>query len=272
LAANAGFQAPANAALASASASDAAQRLTGQEADCRNLAHALAALTGIEPVSLAQRLGAGEAAAKLPQPKALAVNQVPAELLAQRPDIAAAERDVAAASADIGAAEAARYPKLSLTGSIGPAALRLVGGSVSAITWAIAPALSVPLFDGGRINANIEAAKANYAAQEIVYRAKVRGAVREVQEALTRIEAAAAREGEADVAAKGFVASFNAAQARFNAGLGSLIELEDARRTLLAADLGLQGIRRERVDAWLALYRALGGGWQELPTPTQPTQ
>jgi outer membrane protein TolC len=89
----------------------------------------------------------------------------------------------------------------------------------------------------------------------------VRQAVREVEEALVNLESARLRTEDARVATEGYRVSFAATEARYRSGLASLVELEDARRTALAAETAWVALRRERVAAWIALYRAMGGGW-----------
>jgi len=261
-AAAAGFQAPAAAALTRASAAEAAGRLTGQRAECDLTVKALVALTGLAEPEVRARLAATQG--RLPAPRAFEVKAVPAGLLAQRPDLAAAERALAAASADIGAAEGDRYPRLSLAGSVGP--LRIDAGQLGATlsTWSIGPSLTLPIFDGGRRRANVESARAAYVAAEADYRTRARQAVREVEEALVRLQSAADREGDARIAAEGYRRAFEAAQVRWKGGLGSLLDLEDSRRFTLSADSTLAGVQRDRVAAWVSLYRALGGGWTNM--------
>ena len=192
----------------------------------------------------------------------MSVASVPAVALAQRPDVFSAEREVAAASAEVGSAQAQRYPRLSLSGSIGSARFRAGGLTTTLDTWSIGPlALSLPLFDGGRRAADVDAAQARYEEAAALYRARVRQAVREVEEALVNLESTAARGEDARVAAEGYIASFAGTDARYRSGLASLVELEDARRTQLAAETALLSLRRERATAWVALYRAMGGGW-----------
>jgi len=267
-AASAGFQAPANAALSRASAAEAAARLTAQRAECEVSVKALVALTGLAEADVRERLA--RTSGRLPVPRAFEVRTVPADLLAQRPDLAAAERALAAASADVGAAEGDRYPRLSLAGSIGP--LRLETGQVSATltTWSIGPSVSLPLLDGGRRRANVEAARVAYAAAEADYRAKARQAVREVEEALVRLQSATDREADARTASEGYRAAFVAAEVRWRNGLATVLELEESRRLRLNADSTLAAVQRDRVAAWVQLYRALGGGWTK-PNPESPT-
>jgi outer membrane protein TolC len=170
--------------------------------------------------------------------------------------------DVAAASAEVGSARADRFPRLSLSGSIAAGRVRTGGVTTQLDTWSIGPlALTLPIFDGGRRAAGVDAAQARYEEAAALYRGRVRQAVREVEEALVALDSARARNDDARIATEGYRVSFNATEARYRSGLASLVELEDARRTALAAETALVALQRERVAAWIALYRAAGGGW-----------
>jgi len=266
LSARAGFTAPADAALARASASDASGRLTQQRAQCAVQRKALVALSGIDEPTLEQKLAASPAQRALPVVGSIA--SVPAEAISQRPDVYAAELGVASASADVGSAEAERYPKLSISGSIGRMQIRTSGFRQSLDTWTIGPvSLTVPLLDFGARAANSDAAKARYTEAVSLYRANVRQAVREVEEALVNLDATDARATDADSAVKNYQASFDATQARYQSGLASLFELEDSRRTLFAAQTARVSLQRERTEAWVALYRSMGGGWTRPESP-----
>jgi outer membrane protein TolC len=178
----------------------------------------------------------------------------------------AAERDVAAASQDVANSDAQAYPRLSLSGNVGLVNFSSGGVSTDLSTWSIGPlALTIPLFDGGRRAANGEAARARYDEATALYRARVRSAVREVEEALVNLQSVAARGDNTQVAADGYRAAFTATESRYKGGLASLPELEDARRTAINADTAQLSLQRERMLAWVALYRAVGGGWQPAP-------
>ena len=261
--AGAGLQSPANAALSRAGAADAAAVLQQRQTQCALETKAMAALTGKDETSLLKLLQlAAPAMPQLPRPAGFQVDAVPARVLAQRPDVAAAERDLAVASAGIGVAEAERYPRLSLTGNVTPTRSRLDGSpAISVRTWSIGPSLTLPILDGGRRAANTDAARAQYAAAESNYRGKVRTAVREVEEAMLRISAATERMADINTAATGYRDSLAAVRTRERAGLANLIELEDARRTSMAADAAVVALEHEAVSAWINLYRAIGGGW-----------
>jgi NodT family efflux transporter outer membrane factor (OMF) lipoprotein len=261
LSADAGFTPPATAALARASAAEASARRSQQQAQCEVELKTLVALTDIAEPALRGRLRAGWS---MPQGTPLfAVTAVPAQVLAQRPDLFQAEREVVAASADVGAARADRLPRISLSGSIAAGTVRTAGTWTDGQIWQLGPlSVSLPLFDAGRRAANVDAARARYDESVAQYRARIRQAVREVEQALVNLDSARRRDDDARAAAEGYRASFAATEARHRAGLASLFELEDARRSLLGAETALVSLQRERAAAWVALYRASGGGWQ----------
>jgi NodT family efflux transporter outer membrane factor (OMF) lipoprotein len=260
LSAKAGFQSPASLALARASAADGNSRYIAQRAACDVDVKVLSALTAINEPTLRQKLGAGaDAGSAAPS---IAIAELPAQTLSQRPDVFTAEREVAAASADVGNAQAQRYPRLSLSGAVGVANFRSGGDNTKTDTWTIGPlAISVPVFDAGRRAANVDAARARYDSAVSSYRATVRNAVSEVEQALVNLDATAARAGDAQTALEGYRANYSAVEDRYKNGMASLFELEDARRTRLAAEQTVINLQRERSAAWVALYRAAGGGW-----------
>ena len=269
LSAKAGFTAPAVAAQARASAAEGAVRVTQQQAQCDLTVKALVALTAIPEPTLRARLGDrwSEPAGFSP----VAVPVLPATLLAQRPDVYEAEREVAAASAEVGAARADRYPRLSLTGQVNDGWIRVNGQNTNFQTWSIGPVtLSLPVFDAGRLAAAEDAAAARYEESVNLYAARVRQAVREVEEALVNLDSAISRSADTRTAMEGYRASFLGAEARYRSGLGSLIDMEDQRRLALGAELSLVNVQRDRIAAWIALYRALGGGWERPETLASP--
>lgn len=256
--------------LSDASVASARERLVAQRATCDLDVKALVSLTGVAEPALRANLANGRGGGgELPRPRAFLVETVPARALAQRPDIAAAERELAAAAAEINVAEAQRYPSLSLGGSIGVGRMRAGGLSGSASTWSFGPAaISLPLFDGGRRRADAAEARGRYDEQAGAYRQRVRDAVREIEEALVRLDAAARRDADADLAARQYQRYFEAGEQKFRAGASGLLDLEEARRNSLSARLTHVGVQLDRVQAWIALYRALGGAWQDgSPAP-----
>ncbi len=261
---DAGFEAPANAALARASASEALARVTAQRGEVDLGVKALVALTGLDEPALRNMLAAGRAQLpELAKGSALTIDSVPATVLAQRPDVAASERELAALTAEIGAAEADRYPKISLTGSVGYSLARIAGSSAGTTTWGFGPSIDIPLFDAGRRSAAVEQAKARYDESLAGYKATAIRAVREVEEALTQLQTAKLRAPDLQASLAGYQAFEKAALARLSVGAGSVLELEDARRAVLAAQVAVLAVERERLAASIALYRAVGGGWDQ---------
>ena len=259
--AQAGFAAPSVAALARASAADGASRVTQAQAACDLDTKALVALTGLPEPDLRRKLA--ESPAGIAQAAPFMIASVPAQTLTQRPDVFAAERDVMVASAQVGSAKAQRYPRLTLGGSVGALRYSSMGRESNLDTWSFGPlALTVPVFDAGQRKANVVAAEAAYVQSVAGYRAKVRQAVREVEDALVNLQSTDDRKQDAAIATAGYAESLAATQARYGQGLASLVELEDARRNALAAESAQLTLVLERNRAWVALYRALGGGFE----------
>lgn len=258
---DAGFTAPAVAALARASAAEADSRAVQQQAQCELDIKALVALTGLPEPALRDRLAAMPAAEALALP-AVPLHPVPAQALSQRPDVFSAERALQAARADLVVADAARYPRVALSGSIGAAALRTGGASTDLSTWSLGPlSITLPVFDGGRRAAQMSAAQARYEEAGAQLDAQVRQAVREVEEALVRLQSSARRGPQVEAAVEGYRTSMTATEARYRAGLVSLLELEEARRQWLAAEVSQADWRTQVRAAHVGLYRAVGGGW-----------
>lgn len=186
---------------------------------------------------------------------------VPADLLVRRPDIARAEAQLQAARADVGAARAALLPRISLSASLGS------GGSGLARVfdnplYSLAAALAAPLFDGGRLAADRDAAQARQAELLAQYRASIVAAVSDVEQSLQAVAGTQAqRTAQAQVVQQAQQAA-TLAQSRYRAGAETLLTLLDAQRTLYAAQDMATQMHQAEWQAQVALYRALGGGWQ----------
>ncbi len=270
LSTQAGFAAPATAALARASAAESRSRLTQQQAQCDTTLKGLVALSGMDESDLQQKLLSAQAYKATPA--AFSIASIPALALTQRPDLFNAEREVAAASFEVGSAQAERYPRLTLAGSVGRLNLRTGDTSFDISTWSIGPlAVTFPVLDGGKFAANLAGAQARYEEAAATYRAKARQAVREVEEALVALHSANIRQDDLRTAANGYSTAVTLAQNSHRSGLGSLADLEDAKRAQLAALSAQLTTERERLSAWIALYRAVGGGWTP-PDATAPPQ
>ncbi len=258
----AGLSAPADGALARAGLASSRSSALRQRASCTLLLKSLVYLTGHDEPELLTALAASGPA--LPRPKGLRVAEVPAQMLSQRPDLASLERELAAASAEIGAAQADRYPSFSLMGSIARASTSGNGGAYT--TWSFGPQLSLPLFDAGKRQAAVDSAQASYHSALAGYQAGVRSAVKEVEQALVNLDSSTNRAEESRQAAQAYRQYFNASEANWRAGTTSLLNLEEARRSALSADIDDINLQQSQISYWIALYKALGGGW----TPDAP--
>ena len=263
---SAGFTAKADGDLAAASAANANVTAIAQGVECGVLLKALVALTGDSESALVRALETQPST--LRDPEGISVASVPSNLLRQRPDLAASERALAAAYADIGQADADRYPSLSLGGTISLAASSLVSPATS---WSFGPALSLPLFDGGKRKAAVASAEASYQEALASYQDAVRSAVKEVEQALLRLDGTAQRYLDAKRAAQGYRRYFEAVEKNWQAGNVSLLGLEEARRSAITAESTLVTLRRDRLRYWIALYKALGGGWSSQTPSAMPT-
>ncbi len=186
---------------------------------------------------------------------------LPAELLNRRPDIRAAEHQLEAAHASIAAARAAFFPRIALTAGSGTASTELNQlFRANANAWSFVPSLSLPLFDSGRLQANLDLAEARRNIAVANYEGTVQAAFRDVNTALT-----ARYWLEQQLAAQRDLLHAQAertrlAELRYAQGSSGYMEVLDARRELFAAEQGVVQLRRARLSASVALYRALGGG------------
>ena len=257
----AGFMAPADLALNQASAASSQATLINQQSECALLLKTLTRLTGGDEARVRTQLAL--APAVLPAPAQLAVRSIPADLVRQRPDLASRERELAAASAEIGVAQAQRWPSLSLSGSIG------IGTQSGQLLrgWTLGPLLTLPLLDGGRGRATQNSAEAAYDAATAAYRQTLRSAISEVEQALVRLEAARRREADVEQATQGYRDYFLAVDKAWQAGGVSVLDREVARRSAVEAQIELITLQQQQVRYWIALYKALGGGWQDPRSP-----
>ncbi len=228
--------------------------------------HRLASLLAKPPGELLLLVGAGS---KIPVSPINAVG-IPADTLRQRPDVRAAERRLAAQTARLGEAEAARYPRLNLTGSLGLDALaanRLLRSSAS--TGSLLASISAPIFDAGRIRANITIQDALLEQSRLAYQAAVLTALEAVENALVTLSNARQRQVELTQAAASAQETLTLAQQRYSAVLSDFQPVLESQRTLLTLEDQLASAKGDASNAQILLYQALGGGWD--PSAHQET-
>lgn len=258
-AAERGLLAPAQAAEARVQLSEAQVMAATQRALPGLWLQSLALLVADDAAALAQRLG--EAA--LPQAPQFPVPGVPATVLAQRPDLRSAHQQWLAAVFEQHSAEAQRYPQLSWGALLGEGRLRMDGQTLKGGIWSIAPSLNLPLFDGGLRKAQSAAAAAREQEARAALEARWRQAVAEVEEALLTVQKSETQVAAVQAAIAQWQRLDAVAEQRARAGLISGLERAQAARQFIAAKQGAYELALARSNAWIALYRRLGGGWSQ---------
>ena len=230
-----------------------AQLVPAAELAITRAENALALLTGDTPQAIAR----GLSLERLTAPAIPA--GLPADLLRRRPDLFQAEQTLVAADRTLDSQRAAMLPNLSLTGS-GNLVLSTALAQPEVI-FSLGASILGPIFDGGRLRAQERVATARRDQAAFTYRRTALTAFREVEDALAGVR----RTGEqADALAEQEAASRGALQNasnRYRAGYSGYLEQLDAQRTLLNAELSLAQARADRLNSYVALYQAMGGGW-----------
>lgn len=224
----------------------------------RGAAHRVATLLGLPASSLLAELQKG---ARQPVARFSAKAGVPADLIRNRPDIRAAERQLAAAVAQIGVAEAQLYPAITLGGSITPSYTRVAGSESGLLSWAFGPSISLPIFDGGALKANVSAAESTARESYLAWKQTVLNAVEEVENAL----AAVARDARTVNALRDTVRSYDEAlelaTASYRDGASSLLDVLDAQRQVSSARANLAQAVQQMARDFVSLNVAIGGGY-----------
>ena len=193
---------------------------------------------------------------------------LPAERLARRPDIVAAEANLQSAHANVAAARAAFFPSINLTGSGGLASAALTGLVANpATSFALGLSIAQTIFDAGRLTAQSDEARAREQELIAAYRSAAITAFSEVETSLGGIAHFAEQETyQAEQVAQSEQA-FNIAQIRYREGVADYLTVLDAQRTLYSARDQLGQVKLLRLQALVSLYKALGGGWTD-PVPS----
>lgn len=264
-------------ALMRTDASLAASRRSTERAEAQVALQELALLLGVPAASLAAELDAPALPATwasprrlLPEVPAFTVQTLPAGLLAQRPDVAAAHQRWLAAVAHHRSVDARRYPQLSLGALAGEARLRVGAESTVSSLWSITPSLTLPLFDGGARRAQSQSALAEADETAAALQAKWQAAVAEVEESLERMAATDDRQRKAESVAHEWRGIAQRTVLQAQAGLSNGPERAASQRNALTAHGDLLTAQADQAQAWFRLYRSLGGGWSADPDPSEP--
>ena len=231
------------------------------EAGLDKAAHALAVLLGKEPSALITELNLAK-----PIPFAV-IPQVPiglpSDLLRRRPDIRRSERQLAGATERIGVATADLFPRFSLTGALGQqtGSLKMFANSASGI-WSFGPSVAWPIFDFGKIRSNIRLQNALQEQAMTTYEQTVLGALRDVEDTLISYSREQLRRAHLNASVEANKKAVLLARQRYDAGLTDFLSVLDAQRSLFSAEDSLVQSDRTVSTNLVALYKALGGGWE----------
>jgi len=188
---------------------------------------------------------------------------VPSDVLERRPDVASAERAMAAANAQIGVATAAFYPSITLGPSIGSESRELSSLlSAPSLVWSAGVSLVQPLFDAGRIRANVAFARAGYDASVASYRRVVLTAMQEVEDGISGVARLDSATRQATTAVRSSARVLELATARYEGGASTYLDVITAQQGLLSSERLAAQLRGQRLLASVFLMRALGGDWQ----------
>jgi multidrug efflux system outer membrane protein len=227
----------------------------------------LSVLTGRQPLALIERLSPQ---GPLPALPLLTTIGTPEQLLRRRPDVRVAERRLAAATARIGVATGDLFPKVTLVGEIGYSAPEFGNfGQSGARFYSVGPSISWAAFDLGRVRARINSSKAETDAALSTYEGAVLSALADTEGALINYGLSQARRESLRLAAAASDKAADLARQRFQGGLIDFLEVLDAERTALSAELTLSQSRTDSATLLVAVYKALGAGWATpLPNGT----
>ncbi|WP_082679752.1 efflux transporter outer membrane subunit [Paucibacter sp. KCTC 42545] len=226
--------------------------------------HALAVLTGRPPAALLEmaELGAVSSALKVPQAREALTLNIPAETLRQRADVRAAEYQVAAALAREAQAQAQRYPSFAIGGSLGWSAATVGAlGNSNAVLGSLLASVSLPLFDGGALSAQLRVQQAALTQAQLLYRAAVLAALQQVEDALLALQGARLRLASLRLAADAASSAAQLARQRYSSGLIDFQTVLETQRTQFATQDGVASASAEVGSDQVRLFKALGGGW-----------
>jgi NodT family efflux transporter outer membrane factor (OMF) lipoprotein len=223
-------------------------------------------LTGQAPGALKPMLAAPRPIPAGPQAVGAGI---PANVLRQRPDVRAAERNLAAATAQIGVAKAQLFPALNISGSLDTNA-GAIGGLFETITGGLFAGISQAIFNGGRLNAQVRSSRAAADGAFAAYKSTVLTALEDIENALVALQAAQSREQQFLIAFDAANASAILARSQYRSGLTDFTTLNTQEAALISARNGLVQARSDKATALIALYTALGGGWDASAAPAAP--
>jgi len=238
---------------------------TRRRADLEN---ALAVLLGQTPEAFSLVMQAIAPVVPPPVPVGL-----PSDLLERRPDVAEAERLLMARNAEIGVAKAAYFPSIKLIGGIGYESNELQTLlNRDSMIWSLGASLAQPVFDGGRISANVQRVEAAYKENLAAYQERLLVAFGEVESALAGLRILQLQAEAQARAVDSAEEATRLATVRYKSGLVEFLDVLDAQRTSLQTQRQLVLVQSQQLTTTIGLIKAIGGGWQErVPLTSKQT-
>ncbi|MDP1774747.1 MAG: efflux transporter outer membrane subunit [Methylobacter sp.] len=234
-------------------------QLPNYETAVKQSIHALSVLLGKEPGALAVRL---DRQATIPAVAANVITNLPSELLLRRPDIRRAERQLAVANASVGVATAELYPKVNLAAFIGLQNTTITDFTPIGKSWSAASSLTMPIFNWGKLNANIDSKKAQFEQTFLTYQSTVLSAFKEVEDALIAYSKEQERHKALAKAVEANQLAVQLADERYQKGLTAFLDVLTSQTALYQSQSLLVSSESALAGNLVALYKALGGGWQ----------
>ena len=225
--------------------------------------HRISVLLGQEPAALENEL---ETSAPVPVVPPEVPVGLPSDLLKRRPDVRRADDEIAVAAANVKAAKADYFPKFTFLGSAGRQATQLHDLSLSLGNFfAVGPAISIPIFTGGRIRSNIAVQNVRWKQAQILYQSTVLNSLEETEDALVNYSQEQERRDRLQAAVSQNQTALELSRELYTSGLGDFLAVLDAQRQLYGNEDLLAQSQTAVTTNLIALYKALGGGWESFP-------
>jgi multidrug efflux system outer membrane protein len=240
-------------AQAAAATNSTAADIPTLEMSLQQSIHKLGVLLGEQPQSLAAALNAGPG---IPTARASVAAGVPADLVRDRPDVREAERNLAAATADIGVAEANLYPSITLSGSVSAAVT-----SATMTSWSFGPSINIPIFNGGKLRAEVNLEQSKAREQYLTYKGAVLSAMQDVEDGLVGLKQEQIRHSELAKSVVNYGKALDLAKQQYGSGSTSFSDVLTAQKSLYSAQDAVAASSVNLATDYIALCKALGGGW-----------
>ncbi|MDD5632398.1 MAG: efflux transporter outer membrane subunit, partial [Methylococcales bacterium] len=265
----AGFSSMLEVAQAQSQAAATEAFLPVYETAAKQAIHAISVLLCRDPGALVPRLAPS---GTIPAIASTVIPELPSELLLRRPDIRHAERQIAAANANVGVATAELYPRVNLSAFLGLQNTQIKDFTPVGKSWSTASSLTLPIFNWGRIKANIKSKKAQFELAFLTYQSTVLTAFKEVEDTLVAYSQEQQRYKSLAQAVEASQLAVQMADERYHKGLTMFLDVLQTQQTLYQTQRDLVDSEVKLSTDLVALYKALGGGWQTEPIVSDEVQ